>query len=197
MTYSRTQIYNLALNALGITAPIAHGNQNDPRAIVLSNSYEVARDTVLEDFDWGFAENYQDLPFTTSKSMNPRFKYQFDYPNDCIEARAIIDVDKGKEKVFKRSSGKDGQKVILTNTNPCRLRYTRRVEKEVYFSAGFVSALAQYLGGLCGEALTGQKQKAGDCLNRYSYMIAKAQVNSATEAATEDEEDNTYIDSRY
>lgn len=197
MSYSRTQIYNLALNALGITAPITHTNQNDPRAIVLSNSFEIARDTVLEDFDWGFAEAYKDLPFTTTKSMNPRFKYQFDYPNDCIEARAVIDIQEGKEKKFKRSSGTEGQKVILTNTNPCRLRYTRRVEKEVYFSAGFSGALAQYLGGLCGEALTGSKQKATDCFNRYTFMINKAQINSAAEGAQEDEDDTTFIDSRY
>lgn len=197
MSYSKTQIYNLALNALGITAPIAHTNQDDPRAIILSNSYEIARDTVLEDFDWGFAENYEDLPFTTTKSMNPRYKFQFDYPSDCIEARAVIDIHEGKEKKFKRSAGADGQKVILTNTNPCRLRYTCRVNKENYFSAGFIGALAQYLGGLCGEALTGSKQKATDCFNRYTFMINKAQVNSASEGAQEDEDDTTFIDSRY
>lgn len=196
MTYSKTHIYNLALNALAISAPIAHASQNDTRAIILSNSYEIARDTVLEDFDWGFAEFYKDLAFTVEKSLNPRYKYQFDCPNDCVAARSIIDIIDGKEKRFHPSSGINGQKVVLTDINPCRLRYTRRVEKEIFFSAGFTIAFSQYLAGLCGEVLTGSRQKAEGAMQKYSYLIQKAQRNSASEGSKENEDDTTWLNAR-
>ena len=64
MAYSKIDIFNMALNHLSITAPIATNSMNkDSRAIILNNFYETARDEVLKAFDWGFANTYKELTY--------------------------------------------------------------------------------------------------------------------------------------
>lgn len=132
MTFSRTKIYNITLHNLGVSAPIQNSNQNDPRAILLNNYYEVARDTVLEAHEWSFANAFKELSTTLENSQDPNFRYAFTYPNDCISPRAIISPYDKKEKKFTPATNSNGEKIILTNHNPCRLRYTRRVDNEVF-----------------------------------------------------------------
>ena len=52
MTISKTQIFNIALNILGVSTPFENPNSSDNRAILLNNYYNLARDYVLKDFDW-------------------------------------------------------------------------------------------------------------------------------------------------
>ena len=158
----------MALNELGVSAPISNADaQDDNRAIILRNFYETARDEVLKSYDWNFAEKYRILTPTDDECLDPRYKYVYDYPNDCLSAREIfekadIDIDGldthpsgiGLKKKFKLSSNEKGQKIILTNISPVVLRYTRTVDKEAFFDAEFVCALSLYLAGLTGKAIT-------------------------------------------
>ena len=62
MSNTRTKIYNIVLHNLGVSAPIHDTEQQDPRAILLNNYYEIARDTVLEAHEWIFANaNFEGL----------------------------------------------------------------------------------------------------------------------------------------
>ena len=197
MTYSKVGIFNMALNHLGITASISTNSMNkDSKAIILNNFYETARDEVLKAFDWGFANAYKDLTLSTEKSPNPRFPYVYDCPNDCIAGRAIIDTVKGDERKFEPYINSIGEKSFLAEVECARLRYTKRVEKEVLFEPEFVFALSYYLAALTGESITGQQKKADSCLQKYEWRLSKAKQLNAQEGAADDEDNSQYYDIR-
>ena len=197
MAYSKVGIFNMALNHLSITAPISTNSiDKDSRAIILNNFYETARDEVLKAFDWGFANTYKDLTLSTDTSPNPKFPYVYDCPNDCIAARAIIDTIKGEEKKFEPYANSLGEKSFLAEIECARLRYTRRVEKEVLFEPEFAMALSYYLAALAGETITGQQKKADSCMQKYEWKLSKAKQLNAQEGAAEDEDNSQYYDVR-
>lgn len=197
MAYSKVSIFNMALNHLSITAPISTNSMNtDSKAIILNNFYETARDEVLKAFDWGFANAYKDLTLSTEKSPNPKFPYVYDCPNDCIAARAIIDSVKGDEKKFQIITNSIGEKSFLAEIEYAKLRYTRRVEKEVLFEPEFAITLSYYLAALAGETITGQQKKADSCMQKYEWKLNKAKQLNAQEGAAEDEDNSQYFDVR-
>lgn len=197
MAYSKVSIFNMALNHLGITAPISTNSfSSDSRAVILNNFYETARDEVLKAFDWGFANTYKDLTLSTAISPNPKFPFVYDSPNDCIAARAIIDSVMGKEKKFEPHSNSLGELSFLAEVECAKLRYTRRVEKENLFSPEFVIVLTYYLAALAGETITGQQKKADSCMQKYEWKLKKAKQLNAQEGAAEDEDNSQYYDVR-
>lgn len=197
-TISKTRIFNMALNELGVSAPIANADaQDDTRAIIMRNFYETARDEVLKSFDWNFAEKYRVLTPTTDECLNPNYSYVYDYPNDCVNAREVFEKGgDGAKKKFKPSANSQGQKVLLTNFAPVVLRYTRRVEQENFFDEEFANALAMYLAGLTGKAITGSQEKANDALKKYWDKVRLGQLSNASEGQEVDADDSTYLDAR-
>lgn len=197
MAYSKIDIFNMALNHLSVSAPIATNSMNkDSRAIILNNFYETARDEVLKAFDWGFANAYKDLTLSTETSPNPKYPYVYDCPNDCISARAIIDTIKGDERKFEPFSNSQGEKCFMAEVECARLRYTRRVEKEDLFEPEFVMVLSYYLAALAGETITGQQKKSESCMQKYEWRLRKAKQLNAQEGAAEDEDNSQYYDVR-
>ena len=214
MTISKTRIFNMALNELGVSAPVQNADaQDDNRAIILRNFYEIARNEVLKAFDWNFAEKYRVLTPTTDECLDPRFRYVYDYPNDCLCAREVFEKIEnvqndevissnktpsgiGLKKKFKPSSNEDGQKVILANVQPAILRYTRKVEKETFFDDEYSIALALYLAGLTGKAITGSQEKADAALKKYEIKTKLGTVANAAEGQEVDEDNSTYLDIR-
>jgi len=198
MTISKTMIFNMALNELGVTAPIANANaQDDTRAIILRNFYETARDEVLKSFDWNFAETYRQLTPTVFECLHPSYDFVYDYPNDCLSAREVFEQRATDvRRKFKISSDSTGQKVILTTVQPIILRYTRRVEQEAFFTPEFAITLAMYLAALAGKAITGSGEKASEAMKRYWDKVRLAQMSNAAEGQEVDEDKNTYLDIR-
>lgn len=197
MSNTRTKIYNIVLHNLGVSAPIHDTEQEDPRAILLNNYYEMARDTVLEAHEWSFANTFKELSISFSKSPDPNYLYAFTYPNDCIAPRAIISPDDKKEKCFTPAINENGEQIILTNTNPGILRYTRRIENETFFSGSFKSALGFYLAYLSAQVIVGSSNKKNTNLQDYNWAIKQAIVTDARKNVMQDEDDKNFTDSRY
>lgn len=195
---SKTDIFNMAIMELGISSPITDGTINtDNKAIILNSFYENARDEVLKAFDWNFAERFKNLSVTEETEFDPRYLYCFDYPQDCLNARELYSVEGDKlKKKFKVSAGQSGNKIILTNVNPCILKYTRKVTTESYFSSEFCATLALYLAALAGKALTGSEQKANNALKKYWDRMKLAEISNASEGSEVDEDKSTYLDVR-
>ena len=86
---SRIQIYNIALNTLGISTPVENINIKDNKIILLNNYYDLAKDYVLRDFDWNFASTFRELSLKSSENIG-EYKYSYNYPNNCLCARNIF-----------------------------------------------------------------------------------------------------------
>ena len=91
MSISKVQIFNIALNILGVSTPLETVNSSDNKAILLNNYYELARNCVLKDFDWNFASTFRELSLSSKQECTFQYKYAYDYPNDCICARDVFE----------------------------------------------------------------------------------------------------------
>lgn len=196
MTQSRAQLYNVTLNILGVSTPLENANCSDNRAILLNNYYELARDYVLKDFDWNFASTYRKLALSKEPAINFKLKYCYDYPNDCICARDLYDSNCENLNKFMISSNESGQVVILCDVEDAVLRYTRRVEKEVYYSCEFALALSFYLASLTASVITGSIQKGELAFEKYKTLLKRAKLQNAQEGSDNILDDNTYLDAR-
>ncbi len=196
MSYSKAQIFNIALNILGVSTPLENANSTDNRAILLNNYYFLARDYVLKDFDWNFASAFKELALVQKFDLIADYKYCYDYPNDCICARDLFEKGDYKIQKFTISSLESGDKVILTNVERAVLRYTRRVDKETYFSCEFSMALAYYLASLTSNVITGSMQKGESAYQKYRDILKHAKVLNADEGIEDIYNENTYLDAR-
>ena len=197
MSFSKTKIFNIALSNLGVSAPIQNSIENNPTAILMNNYYELARDTVLEAHEWSFATAYKKLSISEENAPEgSKWAYNFTFPNDCIAPRAIIDLADRKEKKYEPATDSSGQKIILTNCNPCMLRYTRRVTNETFFTAAFVNALGFYLAYLSAQVIVGSGNKKNTNLQDYQLAIRQAIVTDARKTQIKDQDDKDYTDFR-
>lgn len=176
--------------------PLENANSTDNRAILLNNYYELARDYVLKDFDWNFASTFKELALCENPISQYQYKYCYNYPNDCICARDIFQKNTFVLNKYSISSLSTGQKVILCDVENAVLRYTRRVEKEIYFSCEFAMALAYYLASLTSNVLVGSIQKGEIAYEKYNQLIKRAKVLNAQEGIETLDDELTYLDSR-
>lgn len=196
MSFSKTKIFNIALSNLGISAPIQNSIEEHPQAILMNNYYELARDSVLEAHDWTFANATKELSIAEESSINGNWQFCFTLPNDCISPRAVVDMFDNKEKKYEPGIDSAGQKVIYTNTNPCLLKYTKRVTNETFYTARFVNALAFYLAYLSAQVITGSNNKKNTNLQDYQIAIREAIVLDARKTENKDQDDKDYTDAR-
>ena len=196
MNYTKAKIFNITLKNLRVSIGIQNTNQTDKNTVVLNEFYDTAREQVLKDFDWNFANSYRELSLTGNIPQNPKFLYEFDYPNDCVFAREIIPFANNETIEFEIAANRNGQKVINTNLTPAVLRYTKSVDNEVFFSTEFVSALCWYLAFLAAPAITGNRSLQNDCLVIYSSMMAKAKTLNASEGYIKSPDNCSWFDIR-
>lgn len=196
MNYTKAKIFNIALKNLRVSISIQNSNQSDKNTIILNEYYDIAKEQVLKDFDWNFASSYRELTLTGNIPMNPKFLYEYDYPNDCIFAHELISYIDEDISEFEVAANSSGQKVINANITPAVLRYTKAVENEIFFSTEFTMALCWYLAFLAAPAITGNRSIQSDCLNVYTSIISKAKSINASEGYIKNKDNCSWIDIR-
>ncbi len=196
MNFTKAKIFNIALKNLRVSVGIQNANQTDKNTVVLNEYYESALEQVLKDFDWNFANSYRELSLTGNIPQNPKFIYEYDYPNDCVFTREIVPYENNEIVEFEVAANESGQKVINTNITPAIIRYTRLMTNEALFPSEFVIALCWYLAFLCAPAITGNRSIQNDCLNVYTGMLAKAKTINASEGYLKITDRCPWIDER-
>ncbi|MGM9993299.1 MAG: hypothetical protein ACI37R_01055 [Candidatus Avigastranaerophilus sp.] len=196
MNYTKAKIFNIALKNLRVSISVQNSNQSDKNTIILNEYYDIAKEQVLKDFDWNFASSYRELTLTGNIPMNPKFLYEYDYPNDCIFAHELISYIDEDISEFEVAANSSGQKVINANITPAVLRYTKAVENEIFFSTEFTMALCWYLAFLAAPAITGNRSIQSDCLNVYTSIISKAKSINASEGYIKNKDNCSWIDIR-
>ena len=198
MGNSTALFYNVTLKILGVSNPLENANSTDSRAILLNNYYNLARDYVLKDFDWNFASTFKELSLIQADGIAGlnKYQYMFNYPNDCVCARDVFEKGCYVLKDFDISSAENGEKVILSNCKCAVLRYTRRVEKEIYYPPEFTMALAHYLASLTSSVITGSIQKGEKKNKKYVKILKHAKMLNASESVEEVYDSSTYLEAR-
>lgn len=196
MNYTKSKLFNIALKNLRVSVSIQNSNQSDRNTNILNEYYDSAKIQVLKDFDWNFANAYRELSLTGNIPMNPKFLYEYDYPNDCVFTRELVSYRDDDIVEFEVAANASGQKVINTNITPAVLRYTKLIDNETFFSAEFAMALCWYLAFLSAPAITGNRSIQSDCLSVYTNMLAKAKALNASEGYIKNNDTCSWIDIR-
>ena len=76
MNYTKAKVFNIALKNLRVSVSIQSANQTDKNTLVLNEFYDSAKEQVLKDFDWNFANSYRELSLTGNIPQNPKFLYE-------------------------------------------------------------------------------------------------------------------------
>lgn len=177
---SEVDLCNLALSHLGDDATIASIDppEGSAQSEHCARWYPIARNSLLEMYDWGFATTRAIL----AEVDNPFQQWQHAYarPQDCLKILAILPEGAANgwpggvgvtglgyavgdrlggiqvAQPYKTETDAAGNPIILTPTANAVIQYTRLVTDTSKFPPLFVDALARYLASyLAGPILKG------------------------------------------
>lgn len=222
---SEVSICNRALQSIGTRTQIASLTESSVEARNCNLIYADTRDEVLQMAYWNFAQKtaylslLKSAPGTPSNSAStanqwssaypaPPWLYEYDYPNDCIQMRTVIQQIQnyyvgtpytsggistypyavGPGSPFKVTTDADVQgqqkSVILTNQYQAIGSYTMRVTNPGLFGAQFIEALVQALAAKLAIALSGQVALANTKFAQANAIITQARASDGNEGLT-------------
>ena len=197
---SSTEIANMALAHLGNSKQIASLTESSGEARACNQFYEIAKDKVLEDFNWPFARTFVTLGLVEENptGIDDEWGFSYRYPSDCLKVRRLISGIKAEDRLseIKFIIGSDAQGVLIfTDQEDARLEYTKRETDTAKFPTTFQIALSYYLASLIGPRVT-----AGDpfgltkkCAGEYLVEIGKAQAKALNEQRKPNDADSEFI----
>lgn len=142
---SAVSICSNALLRLG-DAPIASFDENNPRTQLVSNLYVQKRDAVLRAHTWNCAQKRVILsPELDSPAFD--WAYQFQLPGDWLRTLSVGTADNPDEY---ETEGR----MILMDSNICRLRYIFRNDVEATWDTLLVDAMTEVMSATCAYAIT-------------------------------------------
>lgn len=195
MAASKTEIANLALAHLGHAKQISNiDTETDQEAKTCRQFFEVARDLVLRDFAWSFAQKRFDLSqieTLTDTDSDSEWTYSYMYPTDCLKIHRIMSGtrnDSRQTRVPFEILDNNGSRRIWTDVDDARVEYTARIEIVEQYPPDFVLALSYRLAELICPRLTngdafGLKKQL---LEYYKIEIANAELNNSNEVQAEE-----------
>lgn len=181
MSFTKTEICNMALSHFG--APrISTFGETTVQGRHCSDLYAAARDFVLRDHDWSFAE-YTVAAATLSGESHPGFSYAYQYPSDCLKVRKIWQSDNDlppiEYKVVMQSDRKS--KMVVTDEAEAYLVYTVQLDATPAYDIAFVTALSWKLASDLCLPITKSQKKTENLLKVYFTYIAAAKAADAAE----------------
>lgn len=209
---SEVDICNLALGHIGDSATVSSINppEGSAQAEHCSRFYPMARDSLLEMHNWGFATKRTNLALLTSNFSE--WKYCYAIPTDAVNLLAVLSsaatddysvplqysasvmgvpIAMGgvyEPQPYTAEALDDGTEVIYTNQDAAMLRYTSLISDTSKFSPLFVESLswllASYLAGpvIKGDAGAAESKR---CMQAFLLAYGKATVSDANQRRTQ------------
>ena len=209
---SEVDICNLALGHIGDSATVSSINppEGSAQAEHCSRFYPMARDSLLEMHNWGFATKRTNLALLTSNFSE--WKYCYAIPTDAVNLLAVLSSDATDDysvplqysssvmgvpitmggvyepQPYTAEALDDGTEVIYTNQDSAMLRYTSLISDTSKFSPLFVESLswllASYLAGpvIKGDAGAAESKR---CMQAFLLAYGKATVSDANQRRTQ------------
>jgi hypothetical protein len=118
------QLFHMALGRIGAAKTIIAFTDNTAEAKIGSLVYRGAIERVLHDFKWSFATKFAALVPVVSPpvTMLGGWGYAYQYPADCLYARAISGDERIPYRIVSDEAGTGS--VILCNIPDATLEYT-------------------------------------------------------------------------
>ena len=186
----KVYIANLALSEIG-GKRISSLDEDSPSAIAISGVYELARDEVLEQHMWTFAQKRHVLTTlaTTPVMTEDNVSLVYSMPSDLIKINKTSD----PQAVF--YSEENG---IVCNQSGLKIMYTYRNDNPATYSPGFVNALALNLAHKLCFKISESAAYADALLKKYEFALSNAialdSQNGTAPEAFMDEWSNALMD---
>jgi hypothetical protein len=164
MSYSKEQIFNLALTRMGSSRQITETEASKEAALCRLH-YPLCLDTVLKAHPWNFAVKRVELSRLTS---TPAFEFGFEFqlPADCLKVvRSSVEAE-GIEDHYRIEDGK-----LLSNNETAKIEYIRRVEETGKFDPAFVDCLAARLAAEIATDLVDNASTAEKLMGMYEMKL--------------------------
>lgn len=173
---SEVDICNSALSHIGDSATVSSIDppEGSAQAEYCAMYYPIARDSLLEMHNWGFAIKHNTLAKLDRKGI--RWRYCYAVPNDCHRVIQVLSAS-GEPVDYEREAMDNGQLVIYTNTPDAWVRYLMSVKDTTQFSSLFVVALSWHLASmLAGVVIKGDTgaQYAAICETKFQQYLTQA-----------------------
>lgn len=175
---SEVDIANLAYSHFGQDANIADLTEGSSEADIAQRFYPIARNEMLEEFDYTFARAYQSLAQLTNDRAD--WGYKFALPSDCLKPRRLLPtgwIDAQNDAADFEVVGN----VVYTDAASPTLVYTRLLTDATRFAPLFTIALtyrcASYFCGPIVKDPTGSLQRS--LRTASDAEAAKAQVSDS------------------
>lgn len=197
MSFSKTQICNLALGHLGSQRTIANfDSDRTPEAVACRQFYDLCRHVVLKARQWPFARSFGALvPQATDPT--DEWAYSYNLPADCLVPRRILkgrnlrDDEQYPYLITKGTAGK----LIYCDVDEAEIEYTVDVTDPSLFDSDFVMALSYLLAAhispiiLAGDFIKGKQAM----MALYSNALGEATANAFNEQNPDVEADSEFI----
>lgn len=189
---AKIDICNMAISHLAVGAEIQDfDNEKTEPAMACRRFYDIARQKVLRDFDWPFANTVEYLAQLANPSgltqPTVEWTYWYRYPANALAIRRILNQATRVDTVQSRaeySVGRDATgRVIYSDLLTAQIQYTYNETDTERFPPDFVVALSLYLAFLIGPRVSGgdQFKLADRAYLLYRQAIAEAKANAANE----------------
>lgn len=140
--------------------------------------FEQSAETTLRTFGWGFAMKYASLAMDETP---PAFGYQYSYalPSDCAR---IIDVHNCHDLRAPSCEFKpQANRRIVTNANPCNIRYVWRDYDPEDWPPDFADAVAALIAAKIAGLSAQKMALVPQLMQLYNVALAMAQAADAKE----------------
>lgn len=209
---SDIDICNIALAHLGDTATVASINppEGSAQSEHCARFYPIARDSLLEMHDWGFATKR--IALSQLSYSWPQWDYAYAYPQGVIRILAVLPPDAQDDystrfaptdvpgyyqnvspviaagryvpQAYQVESAADGARLILTDQENATCRYLEAVTDTTKFTPLFVTTLTWQLASmLAGPVIKGDQgaAEAKRCQQMMAAYLAQARASEANQ----------------
>lgn len=199
MTKTKLDICNMALAILG-QAELSSLTEDNQRAILCNQYYDVVRQQLLRSHDWGWARGKDKLTLIREDDEADRPAFIYDKPAACLFVLRVFNL--GLHRVFRDQEFKleyDSEKkyeVIRTYLEEAYVEYVRDIEDTSIFDSQFIAAFAALLAHEIAMSLTGATNLSQLALQKYQLALNDARYSNKVEQLEDAVIANPFLDSR-
>ena len=110
----------------------------------------------------------------TPGGPTPGYGYVYALPNDCIQPQYLLNYDR-----FKVTGYSDDQEVLITNSSPAILAYTKQLQTVSAWSSPFQMAMVYGMAAHICMPLSGKPSRSRDLIQMANGYIMSARENAA------------------
>ncbi len=179
MSFTKTEIYNLALSALLLGEEVSEIDTSTTNSVlVLNRFWDIALQATLQDLDLDSLSQPITLELI-EKLENEPWTYVYKYPTNCAFLRRIeslFPTDNKSTHISKRTGIFNGQKAIYTDESEAVGECIPKDAPIEAFNAMAVLAVAYKLAFLSAPLLVGKGAKTLRKEIKEDYVIAKIEA---------------------